>query len=149
MYNFLAGSLTGIVSTAATYPMDFVRTRMAIEVDPNAQKSIVHAVKNIYKNEGIKAFYHGIGPSLIGIMPYHGVGFGMYHMLKGNLIETHPEWRQSKVFDFLFGSIAGLGAQLVAYPFDVVRKKMQVQAILIKRGELTHHKLIILLFLLI
>ena len=90
---------------------------MAIEVEVAAQKSFVQSVKNIYRNEGIKAFYHGIGPSLIGIMPYHGVGFGMYHMLKGNLIETHPEWRQSKVFDFLFGSIAGLGAQLGIYLF--------------------------------
>jgi len=30
--------------------------------------------------------------------------------------------------------------ELVAYPFDVIRKKMQVQAVLHKRGEITHQK---------
>jgi len=126
MFNFLSGSLTGIVSTAATYPLDFIRlikfykginiyvsrTRMAIEVEVHAQKSIVQAVQTVYRTEGVKAFYHGIIPSLTGIIPYHGVGFGMYHLLKGYLIENHPHWKQSKIFDFLFGAIAGLGAQL-------------------------------------
>ena len=88
------------------------RTRMAIEVEAHAQKSFVHTVKTIYRTEGIGAFYHGLAPTLTGIIPYHGVGFGMYHLLKGYLIENHPQWKRSKIFDFIFGAIAGLGAQL-------------------------------------
>jgi hypothetical protein len=34
------------------------------------------------------------------------------------------------------GAISGLG-QLVAYPFDVVRKRMQGQALLLEKGEVT------------
>lgn len=85
---------------------------MAMERDKIIHKSLTHAVKNIYAKEGIRAFYHGVGPSLIGIIPYHGTGFFMYHMLKKNLRDHYPQWRQSKSFDFAFGAIAGLTAQL-------------------------------------
>ena len=87
---------------------------MAMEMDAK-QKSMLTTIKNIYRKEGIRAFYNGIVPSLTGIVPYHGTGFFMYHLLKGKLRETYPQWKQSKAFDFIFGAIAGLVAQLGKY----------------------------------
>jgi len=138
-YNFVSGSLTGIIATTFTYPAEFIRTRMAMEMDAT-QKSMMTTIKTIYRKEGIRAFYHGIVPSLTGIIPYHGTGFFMYHLLKERLRETHPQWKQSKAFDFIFGAIAGLLAQIVSYPFDVVRKKMQAQTLLLERGEISNKK---------
>lgn len=85
---------------------------MAMERENIVHKSATNAIRHIYKQEGLRGFYAGMAPSLIGIMPYHGTGFFMYHLLKGNLIKTYPEWRRSKSFDFAFGAIAGLFAQL-------------------------------------
>lgn len=139
-FNFVSGSLTGVIATSITYPAEFIRTRMAIERENIMHKTFLDAIRNIRKKEGLRAFYNGMGPSVLGIIPYHGTGFFMYHLLKGNLKQKHPEWKQSKAFDFIFGAIAGLCAQLVSYPFDMVRKKMQVQTVLLERGDITKKK---------
>jgi len=137
-YNFIAGSIAGICATTLMYPTEFVRTRMAMEKEKHINKSIIETVRVVYRKEGIKAFSHGIAPSLIGIIPYHGTGFFMYHYLKNELREKHPSWSQSKLSDFAFGAFGGIVAQLVSFPFDVVRKKMQAQNVLLQRGEITH-----------
>ena len=36
--------------------------------------------------------------------------------------------------------VINLFIRLVAYPFDVIRKKMQVQAVLVERGEIIQKK---------
>jgi len=70
------------------------------------------AIKKIHAKEGLKAFLRGIFPSFVGVIPYKGTGFLMFHLLKDSLKQKYPDLVAVKKFDFIFGAIAGLIAQL-------------------------------------
>lgn len=45
-------------------------------------RSVIHAVHNIYRQEGVHGFYRGLGPSLAQIAPYMALTFGFYEMFR-------------------------------------------------------------------
>jgi len=134
--NFICGSLAGLCATSLTYPAELVRTRMAVEKNIKIGRSMTKTTQYIYRKEGFRAFYQGMYPSLIGIIPCHGSGFLIFHYMRNKMQEEYPDWRPSKLSDFTFGAIAGFSAQFISCPLDVIRKKMQVQHLLHKRGEI-------------
>jgi len=134
--NFICGSLAGVCATALTYPAELIRTRMAIEKNLHIGRSMVKTTKYIFQKEGVGAFYHGMYPSLMGIIPCHGTGFLIFHYLRNKTKEVYPDWHDSKVSDFTFGAVAGFSAQFISCPLDVIRKKMQVQNLLYHQGEI-------------
>jgi len=139
-YNFVAGSLAGISATIATYPTEFIRTRMAMQRDKIIYSSLTDAVRKIYAKEGLKSFYRGILPSFLGVVPYKGTGFLMFYLCKDKMKEAFPSLPQNRVFDFVFGALAGLVSQLVSYPFDTIRKKMQAESVLLETKQIMHKK---------
>lgn len=104
---------------------------------PRSPSSTIRGViASTIKQEGFLGLYRGIGPTLAGILPYAGLKFYVYQSLK------QYYWRQRQVDDALpthqklpvtvmltFGAGAGLVAQTVTYPLDVVRRRMQVQGL--------------------
>jgi len=84
---------------------------MAIEADDRIGRSLTKTVQHVYRTEGLRAFYQGMYPSLIGIIPCHGTGFLIFHYLKNKTQEKYPEWHQSKITDFAFGAFSGVFAQ--------------------------------------
>lgn len=62
VYKFLAGSIGGCVGTLATYPLDVLRVRLAL--DMSWRESVSR-----------KGFYHGLSPTLLGIVPYAGTSW--------------------------------------------------------------------------
>ena len=41
--------------------------------------------------EGLKAFYKGWIPSVLGVIPYVGLNFAVYETLKASLLQHHGE----------------------------------------------------------
>lgn len=123
----LAGGMAGAVAQTAIYPMDLVKTRLQTHVcEGGKAPSLVKLSKDIWVHEGPRAFYKGIIPSLLGIIPYAGIDLAVYENLK----------EMSKTYIFLdkdpgplaqlgCGTVSGaLGATCV-YPLQVVRTRMQ------------------------
>ncbi|KAL8286443.1 hypothetical protein RQP46_004460 [Phenoliferia psychrophenolica] len=79
-------------------------------------------------------FYRGIFPTLGGIVPYAGVSFLVWGFLKHDLFPSHlsPTFRASHrtSMDLVAGGLAGAIGQTAAYPFDIIRRRMQVSAVL-------------------
>ncbi|KAL0304701.1 UNVERIFIED_CONTAM: Mitochondrial adenine nucleotide transporter ADNT1 [Sesamum angustifolium] len=106
-----AGACAGIIAMSATYPMDMVRGRLTVQ--------------------GPRALYKGWLPSVIGVVPYVGLNFAVYESLKDWLIKTNPyglvENSDLNVTTKLAcGAAAGTVGQTVAYPLDVIRRRMQM-----------------------
>lgn len=125
-----AGAGAGIVAMSATYPLDMVRGRLTVQEGRSVQyEGIVHAAREILKHEGPLAFYKGWLPSVIGVVPYVGLNFGVYETLKAALLKSYgmrDERELSVGARLACGAAAGTTGQTVAYPFDVARRRLQV-----------------------
>lgn len=79
--------------------------------------------------EGPLAFYKGWLPSVIGVVPYVGLNFGVYETLK-HMMLVHYGLRDERELSVPArlgcGAAAGTMGQTVAYPFDVARRRLQV-----------------------
>ena len=63
----LCGGLTGISASTLTYPLDLIRTKLAIVVDnPSATEkpSILGCGRNIYRTNGFFGLYQGLFSTL-------------------------------------------------------------------------------------
>ncbi|KAL0297540.1 UNVERIFIED_CONTAM: Mitochondrial adenine nucleotide transporter ADNT1 [Sesamum radiatum] len=128
-----AGACAGIIAMSATYPMDMVRGRLTVQTDksPTQYRGIFHALRTVFTEEGPRALYKGWLPSVIGVVPYVGLNFAVYESLKDWLIKTNPyglvENSDLNVTTKLAcGAAAGTVGQTVAYPLDVIRRRMQM-----------------------
>ncbi|KAL8099127.1 hypothetical protein AgCh_031708 [Apium graveolens] len=79
----VAGGLAGAVAQTAIYPMDLVKTRLQTHVCESGKvPSLGKLSKDILVQEGPRAFYRGLVPSLLGIIPYAGIDLAIYETLK-------------------------------------------------------------------
>jgi len=152
LVDLLAGSGSGATAVMMTYPLDIVRTRLAYmtesknvrltsivsrqqpEIKTLHKATIRSIITSTIEREGFRGLYHGLGPSLYGILPYAGLKFYVYQHLKQLYYKCDYETtidgdriRLPIPIMLVFGGIAGLIAQTATYPLDVVRRRMQVE----------------------
>ncbi|XP_042391862.1 calcium-dependent mitochondrial ATP-magnesium/phosphate carrier protein 3-like [Zingiber officinale] len=125
----IAGGLAGAVAQTAIYPLDLVKTRLQTHACEGSRvPSLATLTKDIWVHEGPRAFYRGVVPSLLGIIPYAGIDLTAYETLKEMsrtyiLNNTEP----GPLVQLGCGTISGaLGATCV-YPLQVIRTRMQAQ----------------------
>lgn len=83
MGRLLAGGIAGAVAQTAIYPMDLVKTRLqTYACEGGRVPSLGTLSKDIWVQEGPRAFYRGLIPSLLGIIPYAGIDLAAYETLK-------------------------------------------------------------------
>lgn len=79
----LAGGLAGAIAQTTIYPMDLVKTRIQTHACEGGRvPSLGTLSRDIWVREGPRAFYRGIVPSLLGIVPYAGIDLAAYETLK-------------------------------------------------------------------
>ena len=152
---FLAGSAAGATATALTYPLDLMRARYAAAgvagVASDATRAgatgshgawkVIRDVASVARTEGLRGLYGGMTPTLLGIVPYAGISFATFETLKSryNVARRAEAEARGESFDpdaaakdmpvvarLSFGGAAGLFAQSVTYPLDIVRRRVQV-----------------------
>lgn len=77
-----AGSLAGALSLVVAYPLDIVRARYMVQHGKLKYNSVYEAVVSMYRVEGIRSFSRGLVPSLLGTLPYTGIGFSLNERFK-------------------------------------------------------------------
>ncbi|KAK7287588.1 hypothetical protein RIF29_00869 [Crotalaria pallida] len=86
MVSLACGSLSGIVSSTATFPLDLVRRRMQLEgVGGRARvynAGLFRTFGCIVQNEGLQGLYRGILPEYYKVVPSVGIVFMTYETLK-------------------------------------------------------------------
>lgn len=76
---FLAGSLAGGISQSAIYPLEVMKTRLALR-KTGEYAGIADCAKQLYRREGVPGFYRGYLPNLLGILPYAGIDLTVYEV---------------------------------------------------------------------
>ncbi|XP_010549230.1 PREDICTED: mitochondrial adenine nucleotide transporter ADNT1-like, partial [Tarenaya hassleriana] len=101
------------------------------EKSPYQYRGMVHALSTVLREEGPRALYRGWLPSVIGVVPYVGLNFAVYESLKDWLVKSRPfgivdNSELTVTTRLACGAVAGTIGQTVAYPLDVVRRRMQM-----------------------
>ncbi len=141
----VSGSLTGMTAVLFTYPLDMVRARLAYQVHQKKYNGIWNTLTLIPKQEGgLKALYRGFSSTIIGMIPYAGTAFYTYEVLKSFALDNPllQPYTSKESFDgsgtmvlniptnLCVGGLAGACSQSVAYPFDVARRRMQLEGMI-------------------
>ncbi|QSZ32645.1 hypothetical protein DSL72_002224 [Monilinia vaccinii-corymbosi] len=122
--SFIAGASAGAVATAATYPLDLLRTRFAAQGVDRVYTSLRASIRDIAINEGPRGFFQGLGAGVGQIIPYMGIFFATYESLRLPLGTLHLPFGSG---DASAGVIASVIAKTGVFPFDLIRKRLQVQ----------------------
>jgi solute carrier family 25 protein 42 len=140
----LAGSAAGATATCLTYPLDVIRARLAAEsISSPVRLGYAQGVGELFKQGGPGAFFHGLRPTLLGIVPYSGLSFAAFETIKtwmrtrGATTDALVERELNGLERFVAGAAAGAFAQTLTYPLTVVRRRMQVHGVHV-RGSLGH-----------
>ena len=124
----LASGTAGAITAVASNPVWVIKTRMLSTPVARAEayQSLSHGVQRLFREEGIRGFYAGLVPSLIGIC--HGIlQFTAYEeMKKLNSIRKRDEASYSRGIDYLvFGGLSKLFSGTITFPYQVVRTRLQ------------------------
>ncbi|KAJ1384278.1 Mitochondrial carrier protein [Sesbania bispinosa] len=95
MVSLACGSLSGIASSSATFPLDLVRRRMQLEGAGGRARvyntSLFGTFRRIIQNEGVRGLYRGILPEYYKVVPGVGIVFMTYETLK-MLLSSVPSY---------------------------------------------------------
>ena len=81
---------------------------------------------NMYKTEGgFPALYRGIVPTIAGVAPYVGLNFMVYEIARTQFTRA-GEKDPGALGKLGAGAVSGAVAQTITYPFDVLRRRFQV-----------------------
>jgi len=131
LVNLASGGLAAAGSLTIVYPLDYARTRLASDVGSGKKtfSGLGDCIKKTMAGPGgFMALYTGFGVSVVGIIGYRGIQLGTFDTITG----INP-WKKDKGILGAFSSFVaaqtaitfGAGA---TYPFDTVRRRMQMQS---------------------
>jgi len=106
---------------------------------------VIGAFRHMIRTEGFFSLYKGLVPSIISMAPSGAVYYGIYDILKSAYLHS-PEGRKriqrreeaqelnaleqmelGPIRTLLYGAIAGCCSEAATYPFEVVRRQLQMQ----------------------
>lgn len=112
------------------YSLDYARTRLANDAK-NAKSGgsrqfngLIDVYKKTLATDGISGLYRGFGPSVLGIVVYRGLYFGLYDSIKPVLLVGPLEG--NFLASFLLGWTVTTGAGIASYPLDTIRRRMMM-----------------------
>merc|ERR1712137_367598 len=124
--NVASGGAAGATSLLVVYPLDFARTRLAVDVgkgDAREFKGTVDCILKTAKNNGWVGkggVYNRFGVSCVGIIFYRGAYFGLY--------DTVAPMMKNANFGkkFVLGYTVTVVAGLISYPLDTIRRRLMM-----------------------
>merc|ERR1711981_767642 len=129
--NLASGGAAGATSLLFVYSLDYARTRLAND-GKSASKGggdrqfngLVDVYRKTLASDGIAGLYRGFGPSVLGIIVYRGLYFGMYDSIKPVLLVGPLEG--NFLASFMLGWGVTTGAGIASYPLDTIRRRMMM-----------------------
>jgi len=136
---FGCGFLGGTAASALTYPLDIIRTRLAASsAVGRTSHSLRNTVENLITEGGPRAFFRGVGVTLLCQGTNIALNFAMYETLQIRAIKAERRlweslgWpasqkqRGSFLTSLACGACAGVTASTLIFPLDLVRRRQQV-----------------------
>lgn len=83
---------------------------------------VTHLLRNVARDEGLRALWRGLGPTLIGVVPARSIYFGTYNRGK----QIYSEWLGSEgsSVHMLSAATAGIASACATNPIWLVKTRM-------------------------
>lgn len=120
--HFLAGSAAGLAQSFVCSPMELIKTRLQLQSQNTKNKQFtgaLHCLGHIFKTEGVRGVYRGIGITCLRDLP----GFSSYFVSYEMLIRVNPN--PGNFYLFMAGGIAGVISWILTVPMDVIKSRLQ------------------------
>jgi solute carrier family 25 protein 33/36 len=147
--HFVAGGVGGLVGAVCTSPLDVVKTRLQSTFYQQTMKSntlhqsrflLGHFIETgrllmrINQVEGFQAYFKGLGPNLIGVIPARSINFFTY----GNGKRIYTELNNGKEtagVHLISAATAGIVTATATNPIWVIKTRLQLQGNGVRRYQ--------------
>lgn len=123
--NIGAAGSAAVITVTGIHPIDMVKTRLQVSGERGGRDykslGINGSMSVIMKEEGVSAFWKGIGAAWLREGSYTSLRLGLYSPIKSAMgVDSNSHF----VMKFTAGSIAGALGSIVGNPFDVLKTRM-------------------------
>ena len=125
--SLLASGMAGATSTTLLYPLEFVRTRLALD-HSNEFRNMRHVVTDIFVKDGITGLYQGYTVALVGGVYYRVLYLGGYDAIKSELLQGTSADQLTWFQRLSLAQSVSLLSGTLSYPLDSIRRRMMMQA---------------------
>ena len=149
--SFVSGGLAGGTSTTVLYPIEYMRTRLAMDqgrsMEARQYQGMADVVMKTVRADGITGLYQGYGIALWGSVVYRLLLLGGYDVVKRELQlakemdSSKPTKSMNLTERFLLAQLVSLSAGTICYPIDSVRRRLMMQAGKSKKERLYRNSL--------
>ncbi|KAJ7212292.1 mitochondrial NAD transporter [Mycena pura] len=83
--SMIAGAGGGLIASIATCPLDVVKTKLQAQRAVRGHlgyEGILDTIKSIFLHDGLRGFYRGLGPTILGYLPTWAIYFSVYDSIK-------------------------------------------------------------------
>ena len=131
----MAGFNSGIAEALTVCPFQVVKVRLQSKLYLGKYRNTFHCYYTVFKEEGIRSLFLGLGPTFWRNCVWNTVYFGLMYEIKQNYLPDVSD--KSKIYalgqTMIAGFIGGCIATCFNAPFDVCKSRFQQQNILEKR----------------
>lgn len=139
--HFVAGGIGGMAGCIVTCPLDLVKTRLQSDAyksyltqhSHTTGEYIYHSVlspfkilKNVYRTEGFKALFKGLGPGLIGTVPARSINFFTYGISKDFYSKWLNNGEENAKIHLVSAATAGIVTSTSTNPIWLVKTRLQL-----------------------
>ncbi|RDA90782.1 hypothetical protein CP533_3602 [Ophiocordyceps camponoti-saundersi (nom. inval.)] len=144
--HLVAGGIGGMTAATLTAPLDVLKTRLQSDIYQsqlqakaralgplNPARAAIHHLSDtmqiltsVYRTEGPRALFKGLGPNLIGVIPARSIGFYVYGNGKRLISHYWNGGQQAVWVHLLAGVAAGVATSTATNPIWMVKTRMQL-----------------------
>jgi solute carrier family 25 (adenine nucleotide translocator) protein 4/5/6/31 len=127
--NIAAGGAGGATTLCILYPLDFVRTRLAVDGQSSGHRQfagIRDCLTKIYAKEGLAGLYRGFFASLQFVVASRAVFFGIFDTMRTSISEDPRQL--SFLAMWSLAQVCIVTSSIICYPLDTVRRRLMMQS---------------------
>ncbi|KAG5982126.1 hypothetical protein E4U55_002273 [Claviceps digitariae] len=148
--HMMAGGIGGMTAATLTAPLDVLKTRLQSDIYQaqvraariakgqavtglNPARAAMHhltdtleILRAVYRTEGPRALFKGLGPNLVGIIPARSINFFVYGNGKRVISETLNHGQEAPWVHLLAGVAAGVATSTATNPIWMVKTRLQL-----------------------
>lgn len=130
--SILSAGLAGGTTASVSYPLEFVRTRLAADIASSQNNQMFNGtldvLRNVVQSDGWMGLYRGFGPSLAFVACHRALYLGGFDAAKNKILDVKQVSSLTMSDRVAVAQSVSMFAGTVCYPLDTVRRRLMMQA---------------------